>query len=276
MATHCQQGKKENVVAYIKSKGLAADTPNVTVSSFGGHPKIKGNGYVPYYMVFDHTGQLVRHHMCGAYHGGDGMKMVEVVEDLLKKVPDIYTGREPYTQVPDLAARIGGKKDLAGALAEIEERLDGREDPAQSELERLRDSVTMYRDRELAGARRALASTPDRTVPRLKALSKDLAGTSLVADVDKALEELDGSTDLKAAIKVQKSLAKARKTLDKLKPCKTCKRQGHKGRNSACAECNRQSRAALSTLAKRLDKLLGDNEHLPIAASVKSLKESLE
>ena len=35
-------------MAYIRSNGLAPDTPNMTVSSMGGHPKVQGNGYVPY------------------------------------------------------------------------------------------------------------------------------------------------------------------------------------------------------------------------------------
>ena len=33
IATHCQNGQREDVVAYIKSKGLESGTPNVTVSS---------------------------------------------------------------------------------------------------------------------------------------------------------------------------------------------------------------------------------------------------
>ena len=70
LAAHCQHGEQATVVGYIRGHGLSADTPNLTVSSFGGHPGVKGNGYVPYYMVFDHRGDLRYHHMCGNYHGG--------------------------------------------------------------------------------------------------------------------------------------------------------------------------------------------------------------
>ena len=98
IATHCQQGKQEDVVGYVRTKGLAPDTQNTTVSSMGGHPKVKGKGYVPYYMVFDHTGKLAHHHMCGAYHGGDGLKMIEWVDDLHEKTPAISLGDEPFDQ----------------------------------------------------------------------------------------------------------------------------------------------------------------------------------
>ena len=70
IATDRQRGKREDQVAYLKGLGLTADTPNFTVTSDGGHPAVKGNGYVPYYMIFDHRGRLVRDHMAGAYHGG--------------------------------------------------------------------------------------------------------------------------------------------------------------------------------------------------------------
>ena len=66
VAAHNQNDTKENVVAYMKSNGLSDDTTNLTVTSRGRHSKVKGNGYVPYYMVFDHHGDLAHHHMCGA------------------------------------------------------------------------------------------------------------------------------------------------------------------------------------------------------------------
>ena len=108
VATHCQRQPKEKVVAYIKSKKLEADTPNFTVSSFGGHPDVSGNGYVPYYMVFDHHGNLAYHHMCGQYHGGDGLEMLTWIDRLLMDTPEIYLGKEPYKHEAKLADRKSG------------------------------------------------------------------------------------------------------------------------------------------------------------------------
>ena len=135
VASHCQRDTQENVVSYVKSKGLAADTPNVTVTHQGRHPKIKGNGYVPYYAVFDQHGDLVHHHMCGDYHGGDGLKMIEIVDKLLKSVPAIYLGKEPFTAVPKLAKQVGAKKNLAAAIKEIEKRKTA--EPSREEIAEL-------------------------------------------------------------------------------------------------------------------------------------------
>jgi len=57
IASHCQNNQtREQVIQYIKQNGLAANTPNVTVCKQGRHPKVKGNGYVPYYVVFNAAG----------------------------------------------------------------------------------------------------------------------------------------------------------------------------------------------------------------------------
>ena len=106
LAAHCQDQPRETVVRYVRGKELEASTPNFTVTSFGGHPGVKGNGYVPYYMVFDQHGDLAYHHMCGGYHGGDGLAMIDRVDKLLKETPEIYLGKEPFEAVPKLAAKL--------------------------------------------------------------------------------------------------------------------------------------------------------------------------
>ena len=90
IATDRQRSPKEKQLAYLRDLGLSPDTPNFTVTSGGGHPGVKGNGYVPYYMIFDHRGRLVREHMGGAYHGGDGLAMIEWVDKLLLEAPSIW------------------------------------------------------------------------------------------------------------------------------------------------------------------------------------------
>ena len=224
-------------MAYIRSKGLAPDTPNVTVSSLGGHPKVKGNGYVPYYMVFDHTGKLAHHHMCGAYHGGDGLKMIEWVDKLLEKTPAIYLGDAPFEHEAGLAAKVAKKKGLKAALTEIEKKLVDPEIEAahKAELERLQAAIVDYRDRMVARAEELMATKPSETLPALKDLVKELEGTSIVEPVEARLSELSKSKDLKTALAVEKKLAKIVKGLEKRDPCKVCDRKGHESLNAACS-----------------------------------------
>ena len=113
VATHCQNNSQANVISYLQSKNLASNTPNCTVTSFGGHPQVKGNGYVPYYMVFDHHGKLVQHHMCGDYHGGDGLEMIEWVDKLLQDAPGIYLGKEPFEHAPKIVAHLLHRRPVA-------------------------------------------------------------------------------------------------------------------------------------------------------------------
>jgi hypothetical protein len=255
LAAHCQRDTKENVVGYIKSKGLDAKTPNMTVTSMGGHPKVKGNGYVPYYMVFNQHGDLVQQHMCGDYHGGDGLKMIEVVDKLLKDVPAIYLGKEPFTTVPKLAKQIGAKKKLPAALAEIEKRLAASPGEVEAaELARLKTAVEDYRSRMLAKADALMATDPGEVIPTLSALEKELKGTALAEDVTTKLVAARKSSDLKTSITIAKSYEKAMKALNKKKE---------------------QTPKAREKTAAKLEKLIAGKESLPIAATIKQTIEEL-
>ncbi|MHC4973935.1 MAG: nucleotide exchange factor GrpE [Planctomycetota bacterium] len=253
LAAHCQRAPREQVVAYIREKKLAADTPNFTVTSFGGHPKVKGNGYVPYYMVFDQHGKLVRHHMCGAYHGGDGLEMIEWVDKLLKETPEIYLGKDAYPTVPKLAARIGAKKGLPGAVKEVETRLAAARGEEKAELARLQAAVSRYRDRQLARAERFCATQPGRVLPTLEALGKDLKGTDLSAPVQEKLAGYKKSADLKRSIAVHKSFRKIVKRIEKLDPGKRRDKE----------------------IAK-VEKLAAENEGLPLAATMREYVSGLK
>jgi len=255
VASHCQRNTRENVVRYIKGKGLAADAPNFTVSSFGRHPKVKGNGFVPYYMVFDQHGDLVHHHMCGAYHGGDGLKMIEIVDKLLASAPTIYLGKEPFTAFPKLAKQVGSKKNLPAAIKEIARR--NAADPGRgekTELDRLAAAINDYRTRMLARAEKLMAENPTEVVPALSALQKDLKGTPLVADVDAKLTEARKSADLRASITIWKSYRKTMKRLEKM---------------------DEPSAKAKSKAADKLEKLIAGHESLPVAATVRATIEQL-
>ncbi len=59
---------------------------NVSVMRFTDFPKAPVE-FVPYYLIFDHTGKLRYNHMAGPYHGGNGNTYQKLVKELLKEVP---------------------------------------------------------------------------------------------------------------------------------------------------------------------------------------------
>ena len=84
IASYCQRGNKDNALNLLRKHGWSDKINNLTVMNFTHFPKAPVK-YVPYYLVFDQTGKLVKNHMAGLYHGGDGDNYQQEVKDLLKK-----------------------------------------------------------------------------------------------------------------------------------------------------------------------------------------------
>jgi len=276
IASFCQQGTRDEIVAYAQSQGITADNPNLTITKQGRHPDVKGNGHVPYYMVFDHTGTLVREHMCGAYHGGDGNAFIEWVDKMMAKAPAIYLGDEPYAQASAQATAISARKKMSGALAKVAEGAAGGDAALKAECDRITEWVARWRAAQLKHADRLLAKDPAQVVPFLEALSKDLKGHALAADVDAKLQELDGSKDLKAAIKIAKSWAKYRALLAKQKCCESCKKAGLQKFRVGCSACSGRLAAIVKGISKKLSKAVDGKEHLPITPAVLAWLQQLE
>jgi hypothetical protein len=263
-------------MAYLRSQKFSPSSPNFTVTSFGGHPGVKGNGYVPYYMVFDHRGKLVHHHMCGAYHGGDGLKMIEWVDKLLKDAPALYLGPEEYTRVSDLAERIATKRKLANDLRALEKRAASSRDAAeQEEIARIRKWVVRYRDGELKRIDGLLKTRPSTVLASLKKLEAELKGSELATAVDARAAELESGDALKRAIAVEKTLAKVQKKLARKKACKSCRRSGARYVRLDCPECRAQHKRAFKKAVAELEKALAASDGLPIAETVTATLESL-
>lgn len=258
IASHCQnQGTKQSVIEYVREKGLSAHTPNVTITKQGRHPDVKGNGYVPYYAVFDHRGKLVHHHMCGDYHGGDGLKMIEWVDRLVDEAPAIYFGETPFAHVADLAAKVASGKKLSTALRALDAaRAAGGDEATVSELTRLHEGVTAHRDSELDGVRRLMATQPSALLKALKQVQKSYAGSSYSADVDAYAKEMAKSAELKASVGLEKKLGKILKAFDKLKD-------------------KQRTPKAVAKAKEKLQKLLEGNEALPYAATIKRAQADL-
>lgn len=276
IASYCQSGAKDDVLAYAQSKGITANNPNLTITKQGRHPDVKGNGHVPYYIVFDHTGKLVREHMCGAYHGGDGDGYIEWVDKMMAKAPAIYLGNEPYAKAPAEAAAISARKKMSGALAKVTAGAAGDDAALKRECERITTWVTKWRDAQLKHVDRLLAKDPARVVPVLKALSKDFKGHALAAEIDAKLKELDGSKELKAAIKIAKSWAKYRAVFEKAKCCDGCKKAGLKNFRHGCSGCAGLNAALVAGVKKKFEKAVDGKEDLPITPAVLGWLAGLE
>ncbi|MDJ0975876.1 MAG: hypothetical protein QNJ98_15555 [Planctomycetota bacterium] len=276
LATHCQNDTKANVVAYIRSQGLAEDTPNMTVSSFGGHPGVEGNGSVPYYMVFDHTGKLRRQHMCGAYHGGDGLGMIEWVDRLLEEAPAIWLGEEPFVHLKPLADQVASGKKLGAAALALETRPEGGDEAEAAEAKRLLDALTAWRDRHVAQAERLMATQPKEVLDAYGDLAKALKGSALAEPATSRIAELKGSAELKHSIALQKKLEKAKKKIDKLDVPKEAKKRGLKAFSLDDPACRKAHAKTLAKAAERLRKAIAEHADLPIAKTIEAYAKRLE
>jgi hypothetical protein len=257
IATDRQRSDKDTQLAYLRGLGLDDNTPNFTVSGGGGHPGVKGNGYVPYYMIFDHRGTLVREHMGGAYHGGDGLAMIEWVEKLLLAAPSIFLGDQPFTHIADLAKRIESRKKLGAAVKELQKRtVLCTDEEALEEYKRLGVILNQWRDMQIAQADEMLATAPSKVVPFLSDLAKEVKGCMLVASVEKRLAELKRGKPLRDAIAIEKTLAKVKAALAKVKPEKRAR--------------------AIPSARKKLEKAVAGKDGLPIVKTVQEYLAQLK
>jgi len=120
IASHCQRGDKDATLAGLKEKGWEEAMENVSVMSQTRFDDVPIT-YVPYYLIFDHTGKLRFHHMAGPYHGGNGDQYQKEVEALLKEVasadaPKASPGR--LTESRTWTNKDG--KEMVAALLRVE------------------------------------------------------------------------------------------------------------------------------------------------------------
>jgi hypothetical protein len=258
VASHCQAiSSQREVVSYLKANGMSAFATNFTITSNGAHPDVKGTGFMPYYLVFDHTGKLVAHHMSGSYHGGDGNRFIEIVDELLKTAPEIYLGPEPFTKIESLAQQVMKGKGLGTAMKKVDTTATAEADPeTKAELERLGAVLTRYRDRKLAKALALEGGQPAGVLPALKGLAADFKGSSLAPDVEKNLEEMTASEALKTQIGMEKKFLAIQKKFEKTKD-------------------KMRTDAFIDSTVSKLQKLLEGNEALPFAATIEAFLAEL-
>ncbi|MEM9079565.1 MAG: hypothetical protein AAGC74_02610 [Verrucomicrobiota bacterium] len=86
IASYCQRGTKEAALASLRKHGWSRKLTNATVMYQTDFPKAPVK-YVPYYLIFDHKGELRHNHMAGPYHGGNRKTYQTQIKALLKQVP---------------------------------------------------------------------------------------------------------------------------------------------------------------------------------------------
>lgn len=258
IASHCQDtSSRKEVIAYLRNNDMSAFAPNLTITKNGRHPDVRGNGYVPYYIVFDHTGKLVHHHMSGSYHGGDGLEMIEWVDKLLKDAPAIYLGKAPFEKIAPLAAKVSSGKSLGTAVKAIEGQLEAPSDEAtKAELERLHALVTKYRDGRLARLEKMQGTQPSKVMKEAKSLAKTFKGTKLATEVEAALETYKDSETLAAGTKIEKSFRKIVKSFEKVKESK-------------------RTDALIEKTVKKLEKLIDGHGAVPFSQTVEAYLKDL-
>ena len=120
IASFCQRGSKEPTVEYLKSQGWSEEMANMSVMYQTRFPDEIKITYVPYYLIFDHTGKLRYHHMAGPYHGGNGDKYQEQVAALLKEAKK--KERDPDAPLTEMKTWVNKEgKSIEAELLSVED-----------------------------------------------------------------------------------------------------------------------------------------------------------
>jgi hypothetical protein len=244
LASYNQRAKQEQAKHEIFQNGLAPLSPNVTVSMHARHTGVEGTGYVPYYLVFDHHGDLVHHHQGGPYHGGDGTEVLERVRGMLEQVPVIYMGKKPFQQHVELAQNLAKGKKLNKSLLALAAAL--AESPEDPELARILAGVERYKRSLFTESERLLGSDFNAGRERLATGAKDFAGTPWASDIEKLSKTVHKVQSIKLYGKAAQAFARSVSQLNELKPV-----QGN-----GCKVINPLDKRFRQSNRKELDKII--------------------
>ncbi len=271
IASHNQSGSPEAALHEIFQNGLEPFAPNVTVTKQAGHPGVKGTGYVPYYLLFDHHGDLVHHHQGGPYHGGDGTAVLDRVREMLRSVPVVYVGKDPFERHHKLAAELEKGKKLSKSLEALARA--HAENPEDSELTRLVAGVVRYRDRLIATFAAQLPTDPGGVIKDLKSAVKDFAGTPWSAPLDELLAQLQDRSVSRLHEESASSLRSALARLDRLERVAG---NGGKVLNPLDAKFRAENERDLEQIKRALKELRDEHSALPAGKRAGELLALLE
>lgn len=261
VSSYNQRGDARVAAHELFQNGLGLFAPNVTAALHTAHPGVTGTGYVPYYMVFDHHGDLVHHHQGGPYHGGDGTEVLDRVRKMLKDVPHVYMGRAPFESHTALAKKFERPSSLAEGIAELAAALEKA--PEDKELMRLAKGLERHRDRELAKLNRALATDAPQAKRTAASLLSTLGETPWAAPVAKIHEELHDEERYVKHLQGSKVLNGLFERFDELK---TIRGNSGRVRNPLDPGFLEKNAKALRALRGDLDAFIKEHRQLPCAS----------
>lgn len=266
IASFNQNGTEEIALHELFQNGVPLTTTNVSATMQARHPGVRGTGYVPYYLVFDHHGDLVYHHQGGPYHGGDGKAVLDRVRKMLREVPRIYVGKALYTTHEKLAKSIASGKKLGRALKTLTQAIE--ETPDDPELKRLVAAVERHASEQQRHFERKLATQAKPALKGLMALAKEFRGTPWGGELVQRAEELAGKDRRKENESAAKKLAKILQAWDHLP---TTRGNGGAVRNPVDPAFRSQNEAILKQIASRLESLAKEHGETPAGMRAKQL-----
>ena len=271
VASHNQSGSEEAAKHEIFQNGLDPLTTNVTVSKQARHPGVKGTGYVPYYLVFDQHGDLAYHHQGGPYHGGDGTAVLDRVRGMLKELPVVYVGKEPFERFEKLASELRKGRKLQRSFATLAAAL--KVTPEDAELARLASAVERHRDRTLARAATRMALDPGAALKELREAAKHFAHTPWSEPLDAAVANYQDRGVSRANEEAAKQLRGILKRLEKLERVAG---NGGKVLNPLDARFRSENERGLKQLVESLRELREEFPSSPAAGRAAELLALLE
>ena len=253
----------------IFQNGLSLDPGNVTATHQSRHPKVSGVRFVPYYIVFDHHGDLVYHHQGGPYHGGDGTDVLERVKKMLRDVPKIYVGKESFSTHKKLAAQLESGK-LSAVVKKLGKLVEENGD--DPEVKRLVAAIERHSRNRSRAIERMLSTDPKSAMKELNGLFKTFDGTPW----GKEIATLHSRFADRAARKAQESAAKKFVAVASAYEKLTGKRgNGGLVRNPVDAGFRSSNEDAMKQLKGSLQKIIDEAAELPAGRRAQAMLDLL-
>lgn len=270
IASYNQNGSAAHALEEVFQNGLSLQTSNVTATLQSGHPNVSGVKYVPYYLLFDEHGDLVHHHQGGPYHGGDNFELLDRVRGMLRELPEVYLGQEPYVMQAKLAGTIALAKNLPAGLKQLTEALAANPDDA--ELQRLATFVERYAKSRVANFHRTVARDPKAAIKQLAKDAKFLGKSPLGADVLALLATTKDAKTKQRYTNASKALLGIESKWNKLKPTRG---NGGEVRNPLDAVFRQENASKIAKLTAALEELATEYAGQPAALVAQQMLKAL-